>query len=74
LKELGLNPHYTGRNENKYLGFYDFILDGTENNPMSCNIANYIYPMQSLQFFVNKERNTFGRLHGAPDHIWDIVG
>jgi hypothetical protein len=77
LKDLGLNPHqyalahtitrknwYTCQMEIVYYGSYDFILSGTENDQMPCNIANYSDTMQSLQFFVNKEKGTFGRPHG----------
>ena len=76
LKDLGLNPHeyalnhkivnrdYNGEYRFVYYGSYDFILAGTENDPMPCNIANYSYAMQCLQFFVNKEKGTFGRPHG----------
>ncbi len=78
LKDLELNPHcwvqtanitrknwYTGELEHVYFGSYDFILEGTEDTPMPCNIANYMDSMQCLQFFVNKEKGTFGRFHGA---------
>jgi hypothetical protein len=86
LKELGLNPHcqvktakitkknwYTGQEEWVYYGSYDFILEGTEKDQMPCNIANYNEQMNCLQFFVNKEQGTFGRLHGAKGYGWQTV-
>jgi hypothetical protein len=86
LKELGLNPHnqvknvkitrkhpYTGQEEFVYFGSYDFILEGTENDTMPCNIANYMDSMQCLQFFVNKEKGSFGRFHGAKGYDWQTV-
>lgn len=75
LKELGLTPHdealslrSTKKNwymeeEHVYCGTYDFVLSGTETDDVHCNICNYNEPMKTIQFFVNKERGTFGRKH-----------
>jgi hypothetical protein len=86
LKSLGLTPHdsvkvpcitrrsyYTGKIERIHYGAYDFILAGTENDPMPCNIAHFNEDMRSLQFFVNKEAGTFGRLHGSAGYDWQMV-
>jgi hypothetical protein len=86
LKDLGLNPHnrtltpkitkrnfYTGELEFVYWGSHDLILEGTENDKMPCNIANFSDAMSCLQFFVNKENSTFGRFHGAKDYAWQTV-
>jgi hypothetical protein len=85
LVELGLNPHDFVKKpiflEKNYWGdvsvlpynSYDFILEGTQDDPMPCNIANYNWHLETLQFFVNREAGTFGRLHGAPNYGWNRI-
>lgn len=85
LTELGLNPHrfvkkpsiversWSGQMVDKNYPAYDFILEGTQDDPMPCNIAHYNGDLNSLQFFVNKENKTFGRLHGAKGYYWQCV-
>lgn len=85
LTKLGLNPHrfvkkpiFTERDwkgEQVVVNYsaYDFILEGTQDDQMPCNIAHYNDELNSLQFFVNKEAGTFGRFHGAKGYGWQCV-
>jgi hypothetical protein len=85
LVELGLNPHrfvkrpgfsdtdYWGRQVRLDYPSYDFILEGTQDDPMPCNIASYNGYTGTLQFFVNKEAGTFGRPHGSKEYYWQYV-
>jgi len=85
LVELGLNPHrfvkkpsiteknWSGQSVVVNYPAYDFILEGTQDDPMPCNIAHYNGDLNSLQFFVNKEAGTFGRPHGAKGYYWQPV-